>query len=171
MKHSISKTIFNKEVLLLLMIFLNTFCFSYASIDGNLKTDSLANTSSDSLLIEEEDSPLMFAKNQPHFKECSGIETNLERDQCTKALINEKIVANFTVPNFKKGKKINGIIHVQFVVTKYGTINNVRIIKGINKKLNKEAIRVIKELPKMIPGRNLNKNVSVMYTIPIRIQL
>lgn len=117
------------------------------------------------------DVPLMFVKNQPHFTECADLKTNLERDQCTKKLINQRIMENFTVPEIDKEIGASGIILVQFVISKTGEVKNVQIVKGMNDRLDKEAINALKKLPKMIPGKTLDKPVSIMYNIPIRINI
>lgn len=47
---------------------------------------------------------------------------------------------------------IEGTVKVQFVVKKDGTIGNVKVLKGIDPSLDKEAIRVVSTFPKMLPG-------------------
>jgi protein TonB len=62
---------------------------------------------------------------------------------------------------------IHGKVIVQFVVDTAGEIEQVEILKGVRDDLNKEAIRVIKLMPKWIPGRQRNKPVSVRYRLPV----
>lgn len=58
---------------------------------------------------------------------------------------------------------------VQFVVTKTGEVGDVKIVRRTGEKeLDDEAVRVVKSLPKFIPGRNNGEPVNVWYTLPIR---
>lgn len=52
---------------------------------------------------------------------------------------------------------IEGVVKVQFVVKKDGTIGNVKVIKGVDSSLDKEAIRVVSAMPKFIPGRKYDQ--------------
>jgi hypothetical protein len=62
-----------------------------------------------------------------------------------------------------------GKIFVQFIIEKDGSIGAITIARGITEKLDNEAIRVIKSLPKWTPGRKNNKFVRSYYIIPISI--
>lgn len=61
--------------------------------------------------------------------------------------------------------------YVQFVVGKDGSILNPKIIKAGNPVLDKEAIRVVKMMPKWNPGKQNGKPVSVTYNLPIQLEL
>lgn len=60
-----------------------------------------------------------------------------------------------------------GIVVVQFVVTKTGKIGEVKVIRSRNKELDAEAVRVIKTLPDFIPGKINGEPVNVWYTLPV----
>lgn len=66
---------------------------------------------------------------------------------------------------------IEGVVFVGFVIDKDGSIINVKVLRPVDPSLDKEAIRVIKAMPKWKPGRQRNKNVRVSYTVPIKFQL
>jgi protein TonB len=57
-------------------------------------------------------------------------------------------------------------LFVMFTINKNGDITNIEA-RAPHKSLEKEAIRVIQSLPKMIPGKQYNKTVSVKYSLPI----
>jgi len=65
----------------------------------------------------------------------------------------------------KKG--IQGKVYVTFVVSKDGSVKNVKVIRGVDPLLDKEALRVVNNLPKWIPGEQRGKKVNVSYTVPI----
>ena len=67
--------------------------------------------------------------------------------------------------------KIEGNVILQFVVDKTGNIGEVKVVRSLGKDLDKEAVRVIKSLPKFTPGRQNGKAVSVWYTLPVTFTL
>ena len=67
---------------------------------------------------------------------------------------------------------IQGQVVVQFVVTKDGAVGEVKVVRGKDPDLDKEAVRVVKTIPpKFIPGRMNGQNVNVWFTLPIRFKL
>ncbi|MCM1520002.1 MAG: energy transducer TonB [Lachnoclostridium sp.] len=74
-------------------------------------------------------------------------------------------------PSAAADNGIQGRVVVQFVVTKNGTVGEVKVVRGKDPDLDKEAIRVVKSLPKFIPGKMNGHNVNVWYTLPIQFKL
>lgn len=66
---------------------------------------------------------------------------------------------------------IQGKVYVTFIVDKDGGITDVRISQGVDPLLDREALRVVKSLPKWNPGKQRGKPVRVSYTIPINFVL
>ena len=66
-----------------------------------------------------------------------------------------------------KGKQL---FHVQFKIDQNGDVVDIRTNAKYNL-LDKEAKRVIGKIPKMQPGKQQNKNVSVIYNLPINFQV
>ena len=62
---------------------------------------------------------------------------------------------------------IQGRVIVQFVVRKDGSVGKVKVVRSVDKDLDKEAVRVVKSLPKFTPGRQNGQVVSVWYTLPV----
>ena len=62
---------------------------------------------------------------------------------------------------------ISGKVICQFVVEKDGSISDISIIRSLDPTCDKEAMRVLKLLPKFIPGKQNGQAVRVYYTIPI----
>ena len=56
-------------------------------------------------------------------------------------------------PKNSQKQGIEGRVFVEFIVEKDGSISNARIIKGINRECNKEALRVIRNMPNWISGK------------------
>ena len=68
--------------------------------------------------------------------------------------------------------RIEGRTSVIFVVTSKGKVKDVKVRKSSgNKKLDKEALRVIRKMPRLTPAILEGKNVSVMLTVPVAFRL
>ena len=78
------------------------------------------------------------------------------------------IARNFNGRLLEHGDK--GKIFVEFVVERDGSISNVKILRGLTKRLDNEAKRVIQSLAKWSPGMNEGMPVRVRYAVPIKIQ-
>lgn len=71
-------------------------------------------------------------------------------------------------PSELKEEPIQGKVIVQFVVKKDGTIGEVKVSRGVHPLLDKEAIRLVLNLPSFSPGRNaLGEPIDVWYTLPV----
>lgn len=81
------------------------------------------------------------------------------------------IVSNIKYPADAKAKGIEGTVFVKFIVKKDGTISNVSLIRGIGSSCDEEAIRVVKLMPKWIPGEQKGKKVDVEFNLPIKFKL
>ena len=60
---------------------------------------------------------------------------------------------------------------VKFTVKSDGSISNIRVTKSVDPYLDKEAVRVVKSMPRWIPGTQDGKPVNVEYTLPITFKL
>lgn len=78
---------------------------------------------------------------------------------------------NIRYPEMAQQNNIQGRVTVQFVVEKDGSIGEVKVVRGKDPDLDKEAKRVVKSLPKFIPGKMNGQSVRVWYTLPINFKL
>ena len=78
---------------------------------------------------------------------------------------------NIIYPAAAAEEGISGRVIVEFVVDKDGSITKVRVLRQRHPALDKEALRVIKAMPKWIPGRNNGQPVKVTYTLPVTFKL
>ena len=81
------------------------------------------------------------------------------------------ISKNLKYPPVAMENNIQGRVVVQFVVTKTGKIGEVKVVRGKDPDLDKEAVRVVKSLPDFIPGKMNGQTVNVWYTLPITFKL
>jgi periplasmic protein TonB len=66
---------------------------------------------------------------------------------------------------------MSGVVLVEFVVEKDGSISNVKVLVPVYPDLDAEAVRVIKGFPKWKPGKQMGKAVRVYFQIPIRFSI
>lgn len=85
--------------------------------------------------------------------------------------LNRYLVRNIKYPLLAQENGIQGRVVCQFVVNSDGSIVDIAVVRGVEESLDKEAIRVIKSMPKWTPGRQGGKSVRVKYTLPIRFKL
>jgi protein TonB len=116
--------------------------------------------------VPEKDIPFAIIEEAPVFPGCTG--TKAQKRQCLqdkiKNHVNKKFRTNIAQDiGLSAGKKK---VYVQFTIDKNGNIINVRA-RGPHARLEKEAIRVVKLLPKMKPGLQRTRPVRVSYTLPI----
>ena len=78
---------------------------------------------------------------------------------------------NMTYPEIAKENNIQGRVFCSFVVTPEGKVVDVKVLRGVDSSLDKEAVRVISMSPKWTPGKQRNKPVRVRYNIPVVFQL
>jgi len=78
---------------------------------------------------------------------------------------------NINYPEQAKDFSIQGKVFVQFVVWKDGSIRDVKVVKGAHKLLDKEALRVITNMPTWKPGKQRGKNVNARFTLPIKFRI
>ena len=75
---------------------------------------------------------------------------------------------NLKYPGIAAENGISGTVFVEFVVQPDGSVGNVKVVRGVDPSLDKEALRVVKSSPKWTPGKQRGKSVSVGFTFPIR---
>lgn len=77
------------------------------------------------------------------------------------------IAQNLQYPESVKENGVEGRVFVSFVVNKFGNVTQVKVVRSVDPDLDKEAVRVIKSLPRFTPGKQRGKAVNVKFTFPI----
>ena len=138
--------------------------------DEEIEEVEIEDTESDEELevIEEEeettDEVFMVVEDMPLFEGCSD-------ETCTQTKIMQFIARKTKYPPIAKENNITGKVYVSFVVDKSGKVANVKVLRGVDKYLDAEAIRVVKTMPKFKPGKQRGKPVKVQYNVPISFTL
>lgn len=105
---------------------------------------------------EEEYTPFVIVEEMPTF---GGGDINEFR-------INY-VQKNLKYPDVAAENGIQGRVIINFVVEPDGRVSNVKVVRGVDPSLDKEAVRVVSASPKWKPGKQRGKPVRVQYTIPI----
>ena len=84
------------------------------------------------------------------------------------------IQENMRYPKSAAKKGIEGRVICKFTIKKDGSIDHksIIVIRGLHKSLDKEAVRIIKKMPKWTPGKNYKReNIDSKYVIPVKFKL
>jgi periplasmic protein TonB len=83
----------------------------------------------------------------------------------------EYLAKNIKYPAIARENGIQGTVVIQFVVDKDGRVTEPVVVREVGGGCDEEALRVIKNMPKWIPGKQQGKAVKVRYTLPVRFRL
>lgn len=78
---------------------------------------------------------------------------------------------NIRYPEAAQQNDIQGRVIVKFVVEKDGSIGHATIVKGVDKDLDREALRVVNKMPKWQPGKNNGQPVRSYFNLPVTFRL
>ena len=109
--------------------------------------------------IEEEAIPFQLVEEKPSF---NGGDAN----EFSK-WVNSRLV----YPEIAKENGVQGRVTLQFTVNADGTVSNVKVLRGVDSSLDKEAVRVVSSSPKWKPGKQRDRAVKVTYNFPVIFQL
>ena len=110
-------------------------------------------------VVEEEAIPFQLVEEKPSFQ---GGDAN----QFSK-WVNSRLV----YPEIAKENGVQGRVTLQFTVEKDGSVTKVKVLRGVDPSLDKEAVRVVSMSPKWKPGKQRDRAVPVTYTFPVIFQL
>ena len=121
---------------------------------------------------EEEEISVPFAiiENVPVYPGCESAKGNAARKACFQKKIQEHIIKEFRYPQIAAEMGIQGRVFVQFAINSKGHIDRIRT-RGPDPGLEKEAARIVGSLPKMTPGMQRGRAVTVPYSIPVNFKL
>lgn len=129
-------------------------------------TDNLevVRTHKDEIIVEEK-------KPEPVKEEVFTAVEQMPQFPGGEAELLKYVATHIKYPTMAAENNIQGRVVVKFVVKKDGNVGDVVVLRGKDPDLDKEAVRVVKTLPKFIPGKMNGQAVSVWYTLPINFKL
>ena len=109
--------------------------------------------------VEEEAIPFQLEEEKPSFQ---GGDANT---------FSKWVQSKLVYPEIAKENGVQGRVTLQFTVEKDGSVTNVKVLRGVDSSLDKEAVRVVQSSPKWKPGKQRDRTVKVTYTFPVMFQL
>jgi len=117
--------------------------------------------------IEETPVNFISVEEVPIYPGCENRKTNTDKRKCMSDKISKLVQKKFdTNLGDELGLSGKQVIRTQFKIDKTGHVTDIKT-RGTHPDLEKEAQRVINTLPEMTPGKQRDKNVGVIYTLPI----
>ena len=109
--------------------------------------------------VEEEAIPFALVEQKPMFQ---GGDANA---------FSKWVNTHLAYPDIAKENGIQGRVTLQFTVNTDGSVSGVKVLRGVDPSLDKEAVRVVSSSPKWTPGKQRDRPVKVTYTFPVIFQL
>jgi len=139
--------------------------FFNCTLQSKTKPDNVTNNEQQSA-VKVQDKPLL--------KDSVDIFTHVEvmpQFPGGEAALMKWLADNITYPPLAQEQGIQGRVNTRFVITPDGSIEDVEIVKGLDPSCDKEAIRVVKSMPKWVPGKQNGKAVYAYFSLPITFRL
>ena len=127
--------------------------------DPNLGVEIMDYVEVEEEVVEEEAIPFQLVEEKPSF---DGGDANK-----FSKWVNSRLV----YPEIAKENGVQGRVTLQFTVEKDGSVTKVKVLRGVDPSLDKEAVRVVSMSPKWKPGKQRDRAVPVTYTFPVIFQL
>ena len=109
--------------------------------------------------VEEEAIPFQLVEEKPSF---NGGDANT---------FTKWVMERIVYPEIARENGVQGRVTLQFTVEKDGRVTKVKVLRGIDPSLDKEAVRVVSMSPKWKPGKQRDRAVAVTYTFPVQFAL
>ena len=136
---------------------------------------SINNTELPHLKTESNRMIFKVVDQMPRFPGCEDKISDKEKDDCAKSKLLEFIYKNLKYPEEARKNQVEGQVVLQFVITKTGTLENIKIVLEIGGGCGYAAKSVIETMndmsQKWIPGKQNGQNVDVLYTLPVKFNL
>jgi len=120
---------------------------------------------------EEEVYNFQVVESQAVYPGCEDYTSKQSKYLCFQRAIMKHVRKNFKYPEIAKEMGTQGRVIIQFVIGRDGNIIKVSVLRGIDKHLDDEAIRIVKKLPKMQPAQQRGRAVPVSFMLPITFKL
>lgn len=130
----------------------------YYPIDTSQNTSNINLNTSESQNSKSHETLFTTVEQMPQFK---GGEVEMSRF----------IANNLRYPIKARKTEIQGKVTVRFIVDENGNVTNPQIVRGVDKSLDDEALRIIKLMPQWVAGKQNGRNVPVYFTLPIVFRL
>lgn len=119
----------------------------------------------------EEPLPFVVVESPPVFPGCEPTAPVEQRRDCFERSVLQHVLENYQYSAAARRLNLSGRIFIQFVVEKDGSVGHAKVVRGLDPILDEEALRVVNQMPKMIPAEQRGKPVRMSFVLPIRLVL
>jgi protein TonB len=111
-------------------------------------------------------------ETMPMFSGCHNLGlTKKEETTCAEKRMLQFIYNNIRYPEADRKRGTEGRALVSFVIEKDGSVQDIKVLRGITKTIKQECLRVVNKMPKWIPGTQDGEPVRVQFSLPISFKL
>lgn len=107
----------------------------------------------------------------PIYPGCDAAADPQTINDCFQKGVADHILNHVVYPEIAKDMELEGTVYVSFVVNKTGQVEKAKVIRGVSKNLDEQAILAVESLPDMTPGKQRGKNVGVMLRVPVKFKM
>ena len=140
--------------------------FGQTNVDNGQDDRTQFQTAVDEVVVEKKEEKPKEVKEEIH-----TLVEQMPQFPGGDAALMKYLSSHINYPPMAAENNVQGKVILQFVVEKDGRVGEVKIARSVDKDLDKEAIRVVKSLPKFTPGRQNGYPVRVWYTLPVNFKL
>lgn len=139
--------------------------------DAQVEETAIATTEETGKAVEVKYVPVQVEEEDPEENVIFQVVENMPEFPGGMGALMQFLGKNIKYPAIAQENGVQGRVIVQFVVNKDGSIVDPVVVRSVDPYLDKEALRVIRTMPKWKPGMQRGKPVRVKYTVPVTFKL
>lgn len=138
---------------------------------ADVEQTAIASTEDTGEKVEVKYVPVVVEEEEPEEQTIFEVVENMPEFPGGNAALMQFLSKNIKYPTIAQENGTQGRVIVQFVVNKDGSVVDPVVVRSVDPYLDKEALRVIGQMPKWTPGKQRGKAVRVKYTVPVMFRL
>ena len=142
-----------------------------AENDANVEESTIQSSEENNQAVEIKYVPVEVEEEEPEEQQIFQVVEEMPEFPGGMAECLKFIGKNVKYPTIAQENGVQGRVIIQFVVNQDGSIVDPVVMRSVDPYLDKEALRVIKMMPKWKPGKQRGKAVRVKYTVPVTFKL
>ena len=139
--------------------------------EADVQETAIASTEDTGRKVEVKYVPVEVKEEEPSEQEIFEVVENAPEFPGGMPACLQFLYKNIKYPPIAQENGTQGQVVLQFVVERDGSIGDIKVVKSVDPYLDKEALRVVKTMPKWKPGMQRGKPVRCRFTLPVRFRL
>lgn len=107
----------------------------------------------------------------PYFSECENAQDAIEQFTCTRQKLMDYLNRNIRYPDIPREMGIEGTVYLSFVINEQGQVEDITILRSVDRAIDNEAVSVLKKAPEFVAGKQNGKAIKVRFEVPINFKL